>query len=97
MFHLFKTVTSREKRPSKFQSFEKLSIGKALCDQGEKINLMPLSILRNIERVEVKPLSVTLGVGNKTIKHSYSGGRDGASRQAFNSVKLREIGDSKEY
>ena len=39
---------------------EKSELGKALCDLGASINLMPLSIYRKVDLKEVQPTNVTL-------------------------------------
>ncbi|KAJ9552029.1 hypothetical protein OSB04_016074 [Centaurea solstitialis] len=42
-------------------------IGKALCDLGASINLMPLSVFNNLGIGQVKPTTVTLILADKTI------------------------------
>ncbi|KAI3757777.1 hypothetical protein L6452_05320 [Arctium lappa] len=42
-------------------------IGKALCDLGASINLMPLSVFNNLGIGEAKPTTVTLQLADKTI------------------------------
>lgn len=48
-----------------------MTIGKALCDLGASINLMPLSILRKLGIEEVKPTSVSLQLADRSIKYPY--------------------------
>ena len=47
---------------------------KALCDLGESINLMPLSILRRLGLGESRPTTVTLQLANRSLKHPRGGG-----------------------
>ncbi|KAK7401104.1 hypothetical protein VNO78_12418 [Psophocarpus tetragonolobus] len=49
----------------------KLSIGKALLDLGSSINLMPLSMLRRIVDVEVRPIRMTLQLANRSVKYPH--------------------------
>ena len=48
-----------------------LTFGKALLDLGANINLIPLSMLKKIGDVEVKPTRMTLQLANRSIKHPY--------------------------
>lgn len=45
------------------------SFNKALCDVGASINLMPLSISKRLDIVELKPMIVTLQLVDASIKH----------------------------
>jgi len=49
----------------------KLPIGKALIDLGASINLMPLSMMRRIGDLEVKPTRMTLQFVDQSIKCPY--------------------------
>ena len=48
-----------------------LYIGKALLDLGVSINLIPLSMLRGIGEVEVRPTCMTLQLEDRSIKRPY--------------------------
>ena len=48
-----------------------LYVGKALLDLGASINLIPLSMLRRIGEVEVRPTRMTLQLENLSIKRPY--------------------------
>ncbi|KAK7314094.1 hypothetical protein VNO77_39304 [Canavalia gladiata] len=48
-----------------------LQIGKALCDLGASINLMPLSIMKKLKIEEVKPTTMCLQLADRSIKHPY--------------------------
>ncbi|KAJ9540615.1 hypothetical protein OSB04_027121 [Centaurea solstitialis] len=45
------------------------NIGKALCDLGASINLMPLSIFKSLGIGEARPTTVTLSLADKTIAY----------------------------
>jgi len=54
-------------------------------------------MVRKTERVQVKPSNVTLTLANKTIKHPYEVVEDVVVQvNKHFSIKLRDIGDSKE-
>ena len=42
---------------------------RALCDLGASINLMPLSIFRHLGLGEARPITVTLQLADKSLKH----------------------------
>ena len=42
-------------------------MGKALCDYGASINLMPLSIVKRLSLGELTPIAMTLQMGDKTL------------------------------
>ena len=46
-------------------------MGKAFLDLGASINLMPLSMIKQIGEVEIKPTMMALQLANRTIKHPY--------------------------
>jgi len=48
-----------------------LLVDKALLDLGANINLMPLSMLRRIGDLEVKPTRMTLQLADKSLKYPY--------------------------
>lgn len=48
-----------------------MTIGKALCDLGASINLMPLSILKKLGEGEVKPTRMSLQLTDRSIKYPY--------------------------
>ena len=43
---------------------------RALCDLGASINLMPLSIFRQLRLSEARPTTVTLQLADRSLKHS---------------------------
>ncbi|KAJ9535332.1 hypothetical protein OSB04_un001557 [Centaurea solstitialis] len=47
------------------------TFGKALCDLGASINLMPLSIFRKLGLGEVQPTNVILQLADRSIKYPY--------------------------
>ena len=44
-------------------------MGKALCDSGASINLMPLSVAKRLSLGELTPTTMTLQMENKTLAH----------------------------
>ena len=44
-------------------------MGKALCDSGASINLMPLSVARRLSLGELTPITMTLQMADKTLAH----------------------------
>ncbi|KAK7282492.1 hypothetical protein RIF29_11318 [Crotalaria pallida] len=48
-----------------------VDIGKALCDLGASINLMPLSIFEKLGIGEIKPTMVYLQLADRSIKRPY--------------------------
>ncbi|KAL5571089.1 hypothetical protein UlMin_020686 [Ulmus minor] len=44
--------------------------GKALCDLGASINLMPMSIFKKMGIVEARPITVSLQLADRSIAHS---------------------------
>ena len=56
---------------------------RALCDLGDSINLMPLSIFRHLRLGEAHPTTVTLQLADQSLKHPRGGdrGRSSKSRQ----------------
>ncbi|KAJ9567940.1 hypothetical protein OSB04_003906 [Centaurea solstitialis] len=48
-----------------------LVFGKALCDLGASINLMPLSIFRKLGLGDIKPTRVTLQLADRSIRRPY--------------------------
>ncbi|WP_217833218.1 retropepsin-like aspartic protease, partial [Picosynechococcus sp. PCC 7002] len=46
-----------------------MDVGQALCDLGDSINLMPLSIFRKLGIGEARPTTVTLQLADRSIKH----------------------------
>ncbi|XP_038895977.1 uncharacterized protein LOC120084150 [Benincasa hispida] len=65
-------LPKKQKDPGSFTvpcSIGGLDVGHALCDLGEGINLMPLSIFKKLGIGEAQPTSVTLELTNRTIKY----------------------------
>jgi len=48
-----------------------LYVGKALLDLGASINLIPLSLLKRIGEVDIRPTRMTLQLVDRSIKHPY--------------------------
>ena len=48
-----------------------IEVGRALCDLGASVNLMPLSILKRLEIMEVKPTMISLQLADRSIKRPY--------------------------
>ena len=44
-------------------------MGKALCDPGASINLMPLSVAKRLSLGELTPTTMTLEMVNRTLAH----------------------------
>ncbi|XP_019450616.1 PREDICTED: uncharacterized protein LOC109352889 [Lupinus angustifolius] len=53
-----------------------LSVGKTLLDLGANINLMPLSMLKRIRNLEIKPTRMTLQLANRSVKYPYGVAED---------------------
>ena len=51
-------------------------MGKSLLDLGASINLMPLSMLRRIGDLEVRPTRMTLQLVDRSMKYPYSVAED---------------------
>jgi len=50
---------------------DNLYVGKALLDLGASINLIPLSMLKRIGEVDIRPTRMTLQLADRSIKHPY--------------------------
>jgi len=48
-----------------------LTVGRALLDLGAGINLIPLSMFKKIEDVEVRPKLMNLQLADRSVKHPY--------------------------
>ena len=58
--------------PSNFTipcKIEHADVGKALCDYGASINLMPLSIAKRLSMGELTPTAMTLQMADRTLAH----------------------------
>ncbi|XP_027362544.1 uncharacterized protein LOC113870143 [Abrus precatorius] len=67
-------LPSKLKDPGSFTipcTIGNVTIGKALCDLGANINLMPLSILKKLGVGEVKSIKMALQLVDRSIKYSY--------------------------
>ena len=49
-------------------SIENLSVGRAFLDLGSSIDLMPLSLLKKIGKVAMKPTHITIQLADHSIK-----------------------------
>ena len=47
-------------------------MGKALCDSGANINLMPLSVVKRLSLGELTPTTMTLQMAYRTLTHPES-------------------------
>ena len=47
-------------------------MGKALLDLGASTNLIPLSMIKRIREVEIRPTRMVLQLADRTIKHPYA-------------------------
>nr|KYP35333.1 hypothetical protein KK1_043639 [Cajanus cajan] len=66
-----KSLPQKSRDPGSFTlpvSIGNLSVGKALLDLGASVNLMPLSMLKKIGEVEVRPTRMTLQLADRSIK-----------------------------
>uniref|UniRef100_A0A151UCZ5 RNA-directed DNA polymerase n=1 Tax=Cajanus cajan TaxID=3821 RepID=A0A151UCZ5_CAJCA len=66
-----KSLPQKSRDPGSFTlpvSIGNLSVGKALLDLGASINLMPLSMLKKIGDVEVRPTRMTLQLADRSVK-----------------------------
>ncbi|XP_027364475.1 uncharacterized protein LOC113871582 [Abrus precatorius] len=57
-------------------SIGEVSISKALLDLGASLNLIPLSFLKKLGKIEVKPTRITLQLADKSIKYLYGVTKD---------------------
>ncbi|XP_057745241.1 uncharacterized protein LOC130963107 [Arachis stenosperma] len=49
-------------------TIDEVTIERALCDLGDNINLMPLSLMRKFQIDEVKPTRISLQLADRSIK-----------------------------
>ncbi|XP_027361379.1 uncharacterized protein LOC113869313 [Abrus precatorius] len=71
---LQRKLPQKLKDPGSFSipcSIGSCTIGKALCDLGASINLMPLAIMKRLGIEEVKPTSITLQLADKSFTYPY--------------------------
>ncbi|XP_020231904.1 uncharacterized protein LOC109812366 [Cajanus cajan] len=69
-----KSLPQKSRDPGSFTlpvTIGNLSVGKALLDLGDSINLMPLYMLQRIGDVEVKPTRMTLQLTDRSIKYPH--------------------------
>ncbi|XP_019431676.1 PREDICTED: uncharacterized protein LOC109338812 [Lupinus angustifolius] len=69
-----KSLPKNTKDPGSFTipvTIGELSVGKALLDLGASINLMPLSMLKRIGELEIKPTRMTLQLADRLVKYPY--------------------------
>ncbi|XP_019462960.1 PREDICTED: uncharacterized protein LOC109361886 [Lupinus angustifolius] len=74
-----KSLPEKTKDPGSFTipvTIGELSVGKALLDLGASINLMPLSMLRRIGDLEIKPTRMTLQLADRSVKYPYGVAED---------------------
>lgn len=69
-----KFIPQKSKDPGSFTlpvTIGSVSVGKALLDLGASINLMPLSMLRRIGELEVRPTRMQLQLADRSIKYPH--------------------------
>jgi len=69
-----KSLPQKSRDPGSFTlpvTIGNLTVGRALLDLGASINLIPLSMLKKIGEVEVRPTRMTLQLADRSIKHPY--------------------------
>ncbi|XP_019453179.1 PREDICTED: uncharacterized protein LOC109354835 [Lupinus angustifolius] len=69
-----KSLPEKTKDPGSFTipvTIGELSVRKALLDLGASINLMPLSMLKRIGDLEIKPMRMTLQLADRSMKFPY--------------------------
>ncbi|XP_019455104.1 PREDICTED: uncharacterized protein LOC109356228 [Lupinus angustifolius] len=74
-----KSLPEKTKDPGSFTipvTIGELSVGKALLDLGASINLMPLSMLKRIGDLEIKPTRMTLQLADRSVKYPYGVAED---------------------
>ncbi|XP_027368205.1 uncharacterized protein LOC113874181 [Abrus precatorius] len=57
-------------------SIGEISVSKALLDLGASMNLLPLSFLKQLGKIEVKPTRITLQLTDRSIKYPYGVAED---------------------
>ncbi|XP_047180403.1 uncharacterized protein LOC124847056 [Vigna umbellata] len=74
-----KSLPQKSKDPGSFTipvTIGTLPVGKGLLDLGASINLMPLSILKRIWDLEVRPTQMTLQLADRSMKYPYGVAED---------------------
>ncbi|XP_019462899.1 PREDICTED: uncharacterized protein LOC109361817 [Lupinus angustifolius] len=74
-----KSLLKKTKDPCSFTisvTIDELSLGKALLDLGVSINPMPLSMLKRIGDLEIKPTRMTLQLADRSVKYPYGVAED---------------------
>ena len=67
-----KTLLEKMQDPGSFTLPRKIGdadTGKALCDSGASINLMPLSVAKRLSMGELTPTAITLQMADRTLAH----------------------------
>ncbi|KAK2358323.1 hypothetical protein QL285_095517 [Trifolium repens] len=67
-------LPQKKKDPGSFTipiSIGNLHVGRALCDLGASINLMPLSLMKRIPGAVVKPIRMQITLADRSITHPY--------------------------
>ena len=68
-----KTLPEKMQDPRSFTipcKIRDADMGKALCDSGASINLMPLSVAQRLSLGELTPTTITLQIEDRTLAHS---------------------------
>ncbi|XP_019414923.1 PREDICTED: uncharacterized protein LOC109326625 [Lupinus angustifolius] len=74
-----KYLPEKTKDPGSFTisvTIGELSVGKALLDMSANINLMPISMLKRIGDLEIKPTRMTLQLADRYVKYPYGVAED---------------------
>jgi hypothetical protein len=69
-----KKLPQKKKDPGSFTipcSIGNVTVGRALCDLGASINLMPLSMMKRIPGAEARPTKMQLSLADRSIVHPY--------------------------
>ncbi|CAL0301452.1 unnamed protein product [Lupinus luteus] len=74
-----KSILEKTKDPGNFTipvTIGELSVGNPLLHLGASINLMPLSMLKRIGELEIKPTRMTLQLADRSVKYPYGVAED---------------------
>ena len=69
-----KSIPEKSRDPDSFTipvTIGRLSVVRTLLDLGASINLMPLSMIKHIREIKIRPTRMALQLADRTIKHPY--------------------------